>query len=105
MKITLQILDLAKPIREEGPKRRKAAVDMLEGKKSKKEVNYRHREKVTKAACGNCEYYAHPGQPASSCSKVAGEVEAGDVCDLFDPQPESGQGKSTAARRDKSAEE
>jgi hypothetical protein len=66
---------------------RRTLLDRLAGKVSKELAAYRAaHETESKASCAECEHYLFPGQPTSSCRRVAGSVEAGDVCDLFVPR-------------------
>lgn len=70
-----------------GEKRRVEVVDRLTGKVSKQSAEYRgSHEEQDKASCAECEHYLIPGNPTSSCRRVAGVVEARDVCDLFCPR-------------------
>lgn len=62
--------------------RKSTVLDRLRGKFSKEEANYRAGK--DKIVCFECRYYLNPGQESSNCSKVAGLIEAQDVCDYFE---------------------
>jgi hypothetical protein len=65
--------------------RRKAdVVGRLEGKLSKEEANYRPQDNTeSKKTCFDCVYYENEGEAISMCKRVAGMVEANDLCDLW----------------------
>lgn len=68
----------------EGPKRRAEVADRLKGKLSKEEANYRPQQNVEdKSSCRECEHYLDPEESSSLCRRVAGSVEADDICDLW----------------------
>ncbi len=72
--------------RDEPILRRKFIAERLAGKISKEDANYRNSQSNSKEMCGECDYYQFPGQPTSNCKRVAGVVEAEDVCDYFYPR-------------------
>ncbi len=91
---------LHQPIRREGEERRQAVADRLSGKLSKEDSAYRDaHETESKASCAECEHYLFPGNPSSSCRRVAGVVEGTDVCDLFVPR-EAEYGSTTGTSID-----
>ena len=59
--------------------------DMLGGKVSKKEANYRPVDEGGDGSCEICMSYEFPGNDSSTCVKVAGTVYAEDTCDLWEP--------------------
>jgi hypothetical protein len=81
------------PFDQSGPGVKQEVVDRLGGKASPVEVNLRESESPD-MICQGCEYYEMPGQPVSSCVKVAGEVQAQQLCDIFEPAS-GGQGVPT----------
>jgi len=65
-----------------GEVRRRDVAARLAGEKVSKELaNY--RESKGGNACIECEHYENPDSSTSSCRRVSGPVEAGDVCDIF----------------------
>lgn len=83
MKISIEILNAAKDFRERPARRKREVVDRLSGKTSKQQVNYRPASSDVKSSCSECEHYQFPGQDTSNCRRVAGVVEAEDICDIF----------------------
>lgn len=66
---------------------KKLLMQRLSGKLSKEQSNYRPSKEVkTKRSCAECQNYETPGASAGSCVRVAGAIEARDVCDLFVPR-------------------
>lgn len=64
--------------------RKDYAIGRLTGKKDKESVGYRQQQNLENTkTCFDCEYYSSPGKGVSACEKVAGLVEARDVCDLW----------------------
>lgn len=65
--------------------RKHTVADRLQGKTSKEEVNYRPAadEAESKISCSECAHYLQAGHEHSNCRRVAGIVEARDICDLF----------------------
>lgn len=72
--------------------RKQTIVDRLSGKKSKEEVVYRPAEKGSKKDCSECRFFLKAGNPTSNCERVAGLVYDRDICNLFIPREEEGQG-------------
>lgn len=71
--------------------RKKEVADRLNGKKSKEEANYRpQRNAESVKSCFDCSYYTNEGEPQSACTKVAGIVEAEDICDLWEARTPTG---------------
>lgn len=90
----------------DGTERKQDVVDMLEGKLGRRDAGYLSEDKrkelqnddETFAACRDCGNYLSPGEPRSKCAAVTGTVEAGGVCDMFDPSIAAGdQGQGTVA--------
>lgn len=69
--------------RRPGEARRGLVVDRLAGKTTKQDSNYRPAEHGSKETCFDCDHYLVEGGRVSTCRRVAGIVEASDVCDLF----------------------
>ena len=68
---------------------REEAVGLLEGKQSKKSVDYRpSSEDMDEDWCGACVNFENQGKNSGPCTVVAGEVFDRDVCDLFQEAPE-----------------
>lgn len=76
----------AKPaVPGEGEQRRSTVAGVLAGKLSKDEAKYRQsmNEAENKMSCSECQHYEVPGQLHSTCVRVAGIIEANDICDLW----------------------
>ena len=73
------------PVRS-GEERRAVVSGRLAGKSTKEETNYRPSmdEAKTGKSCASCTYYNKTGSFHSDCSKVAGIVDARDICDVYE---------------------
>lgn len=60
------------------------AADMLRGKTSKAKANYRPAPLDSPKSCSTCSYYRNLKDSQSTCQRVAGLVEANDICDYYD---------------------
>lgn len=75
----------------EASRRKREVVDRFHGKRSRDEVNYRpQRDSESVKSCFDCQYYTDEGEPQSACEKVAGMVEAEDICDLWEARTSEG---------------
>lgn len=70
----------------EGEQRRLEVLERLGGKITKSEAELRPAGRNTKINCAECVHFLLPGNPTSSCRRVAGVVYAETVCDLFAPR-------------------
>lgn len=81
-------------VQRDGEERRQTVVDRLSGKTAKEDANYRSaHDAVEKATCFECVHFLNVGSMQSPCRRVAGVVEARDVCDLFDPRDTEPRGQ------------
>lgn len=68
---------------------RDEAADVLRGKMTKMQANYRpSSDEGDEDWCGSCTYYEEKGKQVSPCEVVAGQVHDQDVCDEFEEDQE-----------------
>jgi len=72
--------------------------EMLHGDKLPPEqVNYDTGFDGAEQNCGKCVHYEMPGRNRSTCTQVAGEVQATGLCDIFEPSMDGQDPLGTAA--------
>jgi len=87
-------------LRRPGEDRRAVVAGVLAGKISKEQAKYRQAmdEAENKKSCSECQNYEVAGQMNSSCVRVAGIVQADDICDLWVQRIGSGAGPQPEER-------